>query len=262
MFTRSAPTASPASPHTQSRSYTFKNKNEGSRAPKPAVNDKAKNSTPNQISVLSLGPGPFPTLHTKPELITDQHSVAIHEETTNFITSTTPDLMDNSSSSSAAMRSEAQSVTSSPISSLSELPGIPTRTDQSATSQPSEKINRPLISDRKPLLLLAKRSLDIREQGMLSDSSSDLLQSWITETTGLRRNKKFKVLEITPGETENQHAEHVEQNIPTHPHLQMAKSLPRNVFKIISKDPDCKGMCLHVHDRNTAILVKWSVTCY
>ncbi|KAG7319118.1 hypothetical protein KOW79_017592 [Hemibagrus wyckioides] len=237
MFTRSAPTASP---HTQSRAYTFKNKNEGSRAPEPAVNDKAKNSTPNQISVLSPGPGPFPSLHTKPELITDQRSVAIHEESTNFITSTTPNLMDNSSGSSVAMRSEAQSVTSSPISSLSELPGIPTRTDQSATSQPSEKINRPLISDRKPLLLLAKRSLDTREQGMLSDSSSDLLRSWITKTKGIRRNKKFKVLEITPGETENQHAEHVEQNIPTHLHLQMAKSLPRNVFKIISKDPDCK----------------------
>ncbi|XP_026791070.3 macrophage colony-stimulating factor 1a [Pangasianodon hypophthalmus] len=218
MFTRSIPTASPSSLHTQSGAYIFRNKNEASSAPDPAVKDEAPNSTQNQISAIS-------------------------QTSTNFITFTTRNLMDNSSDSSVPMRSEPQSVTSSPIASSSELPSIPTRAPlQSATSQPSEKINTPLISDSNPVLVLAKRSLDTREQGMLSDSFSKLLQRWITETVGLKKNKMVKPLEITPGETENPPVEHVEQNSPTHlqMHLHKAKSLPGNVFKIISNEPDCK----------------------
>ncbi|MCJ8744347.1 hypothetical protein PDJAM_G00117570 [Pangasius djambal] len=243
LFTRSTPTASPASLHTQSGAYIFRNKNEASRAPDPAVKDDAPNSIQNQISAISPGPDAFIGLYTKTELFIEQHSVPVHGESTNFITSTTPNLMDNSSDSSVPLGSEPQSVTSSPVASSSELPSIPTRTLlQSATSQPSEKINTPLISDRNPVLVLAKRSLDTREQGMLSDSFSKLLQRWITEPTGLKKNEMVKPLEITPGETENPPVEHVEQNSPTHlrMHHHKAKSLPGNVFKVISKEPDCK----------------------
>lgn len=232
LFTTSAPAASPSSPHTQSGAYIFKNNNEESSAPEPANKVKTPNSTPNQISAHSPFPGPFLSLHTKPELI--------HEESTNFITSSTPNLMDNRRDSSVAMGSDAQSVTSSPISSTSEFTSITTRTDLlSATSQPSEKNNTRLISKRNTVQVLSKRSLDNRDQGMRSDSSSNLL--WITETKGIRVNKMVKVLEITPGERENQPVDHVEQNSPTQLHLHMDKSLTGNVFKIISKDPNCKG---------------------
>ncbi|XP_027000168.2 macrophage colony-stimulating factor 1a [Tachysurus fulvidraco] len=228
LFTTSAPAASPSSPHTQSGAYTFKNNYEEPSAPEPADKVKTSNSTPNQISALSPFPGPLRLL-TKPELI--------HEESTNFITSSTPNVMDNSSDSSVAMGSDAQPVTSSPISSTSELTSITTGTDLlSATSQPSEKNNTPLISKRDPVL--SKRSLDNRDQGMHSDSSPNLLWSWITK--GIRVNKMVKVLEITPGETENQPVDHVEQNSPTQLHIHMDKSLLGNVFKIISKDPNCK----------------------
>ncbi|KAK2821343.1 hypothetical protein Q7C36_020686 [Tachysurus vachellii] len=233
LFTTSAPATSPSSPHTQSGAYIFKYNNEESSAPEPADNVKTPNSTPNQISALSPDPGPFSSLHTKPELI--------HEESKNFITSSMPNLMDNSSDSSVAMGGDVQSVTSSPISSTSELTNITTRTDLlSATSQPSEKNNTLLISKRNTVQVLSKRSLDNRDQGMRSDSSSNLLWTRITETKRIRVNKMVKVLEITPGEIENQPVDHVKQNSPTQLHLHMDKSLPGNVFKIISKDPNCK----------------------
>lgn len=230
-----------ASPYTQSGAYIFSNKNEDSRAPEPA--DKAPNSTPNLISAITPGPDPFTELYTQTEVFIEQHSVPIHRESTNFITSITPNSVDNSSDSSVEMGSEPESVTSSPIASSSDLPKMPTKTlFQPATSQPSERIITPLISDRIPVLALAKRSLDTREQGMLSDSFSKMPQSWITETTGISK-KKVKLLKIAPGETENPPVEQVEQNSPTNlkMHLYMTRSLPGNVFKIISKEPDCKG---------------------
>lgn len=231
LFTRSTLTASPTSPHTQSGAL------------EPAVKDKASNSTQNQISAISPGPGPFSGLYTKPELFIEQRSVPVHGESTSFNTSTTPDFMDNSSVSSVLMGNELQSVTSSPTASSGELPSIPTTVLQSATSQPSEKINTPQTSDRNPVLVLAKRSLDIREQGMLSDSFFKLLWSLMTKTIGIRKNMKVKLLQITPGKTENPPVEHVEHNSPRQlqMHVQMAKSLPGNVIKIISKEADCKG---------------------
>lgn len=222
IVTRSIPTASPVSPHTQSGAYIFRKKNEGSRASEPAVKDEAPNSTQNQTSTISQGPDSFSGLYPKTELFTEQQSASIQADSTNFITSTTPNY---SLDTSGEVGSEPQSVTSSPIAS------------QSVTSQPSEQINTPLLSDRNPVLKLAKRFLDTRKQGMLSDSYSKLLQSLVTETTGMNKNKKIKLLEITPGEVENSPAEHVEQD--TSRHLQ--KSLPKNVFQIISKEPDCKG---------------------
>lgn len=233
MFTRSTPTASPASPHTKSGAYIFRNKNEGSRAPEPAVNDEA----PNQISAISSGHDPFTGLYTKTELFIEQRSAS-------FITSTTSNLIDNSNDSYVALASEPQSVASSPTAS-SDLPSMPTRTLlQSSTSQPSEKRNAPLkgTTERDPVLGLAKRSLGTREQGMLSDSYSELLWSRITETTGIRKNKKVKLFEITSGETENPTVENVEQNSPTQlqMHRYMDKSVPGNVFKIInSKESNC-----------------------
>lgn len=265
MLTRSIPTASPASPHTKSGAYIFRNKNEGSRAPEPAVKDEAPNSVQNQISAISSGHDPFTGLYTKTELFIEQRSA-------NFITSTTPNLIDNSNDSYVALGSEPQSVASSPTASSSDLPSMPKRTLlQSATSQPSEKRNASLkgTAARDPVLGLAKRSLDTREQGMLSDSYSELLWSWITETTGIRKNKKVKLFDITPGETENPPVENVEQNSPTHlqMHRYMDKSIPGNVFIINSKESNCNGeVYLTFAITNpfsmfkTAILFKWSVT--
>lgn len=244
MFTRSTPTVSPASTHTQPGTYTFRNVNEGSRALETAVKYEAPKSTQNHISATSPGPDPSTGLYPQTELFIAQRSEPFPGESTNFITSTFPKLMDYNSDSSAEMGRESQSVTSSPTASSSELPSISTRTLLlSETSQPSEKINTQLISDRNPALALAKRSLDTREQRMMSHFFSKFLQNWRTESTRISKNKKVKFLEIAPGVTENPPSEHVEQNSPRdlQLHLYMTKSLPGNVFKIIGKEPECKG---------------------
>ncbi|KAI5093565.1 macrophage colony-stimulating factor 1 precursor, partial [Silurus meridionalis] len=222
IFTKSAPTSSPAS-YTQSKAYISINTNEESRAPL------------DQNSAISPVPGPITGLYTKTELFLEERSGPAQEESTNFIMSTISDLMDNSRDSSVAMRSEPQPVTFTPTASSSELPSIQTRTlFQSATSQPTEKINTPLISERNPVQILAKRSLDTSEQGMLSDSYFKLLWRRITENTGIR--KEVKLEEIISKETENLPLGN--QNSPTH--LQMQLHMPRNVFKITSKEADFK----------------------
>ncbi|KAF5891459.1 macrophage colony-stimulating factor 1 precursor, partial [Clarias magur] len=230
----STPTASSTSPsYTQSGAYIFRNKNESSTASEPAVSDEARNSTPNQIFATSPAPEPFTGLHTKSEHFTEQHSVPVHEESADFFISPAPNLTDNSTNSSIAEGSEAQSIATS-----SELPSVPTRTAlQSETSQPSEKNNTTLISERNPVFVLAKRSLGSREQETSSVTYSNLLWSWIAETTGIRKNAKGKLLEITP--------EHVEHNSPPQPQMRHHIDQPLPVFKIISKEPDCKdSRCL------------------
>lgn len=185
---RSTATASPVSPYTLSGAHIVKNKNDRSKASEPAVQDEAPNSTPNQISAISPGPELYP----QTELFTEEQSEPIHADSTDFITSIAPSLLDYSTDSSVVIGSEPHS--SSPIASSSELASIPTRTLlPSVTPQSYKKINTHLISNRNPALALAKRSLDTRKQGMLTDSFSKLLQRWISETRGMSKNEKVKL---------------------------------------------------------------------
>lgn len=69
------------------------------------------------------------------------------------------------------------------------------------------------------------------------------LQSWITETAKMNKNKKVKLLEITPEETKKPPVRHVDQDSLRHhqKHLHVTKSLPENMVKSISKEPNCTG---------------------
>lgn len=198
MFTRSNPTESLASPYTQSGKYILRKKNEGSKALVPTVRDKAPNTTQNQTSAVSAGPDLFTGLYIQTELFTAKHSVPIHEESTTFISSITPNSMNNSSDSFVETKDNLQSVTSSSNASSSELASMPTRA---------------------------------------------FLRSWITETAKMNKNKKDKLLEITPEETKKPPVKHVDQDSLRHHqiHLHITKSLPENMFKSISKEPDCTG---------------------
>ncbi|XP_036415797.1 macrophage colony-stimulating factor 1a [Colossoma macropomum] len=256
----SAPTTiSPPSPYL---GPVFSHKNEGSRASEPGGKQKTTKSIQTQSSPVSPDSEPYgSTAGGFP----------------NLIFSTTPDLTDGK------MESSPSSVLSSSITTSTELPRIPQKQTllvlHSATSQPSQRSITPLSSHRSTALLLAKRSLDTKDQGILSDFYSELLQSWITTATSEPAgiHKKGPLLQITPGATPNNPFQtlHVDKNIapesataapslkimediseylsppaeqsadvstPTHiqTHLHMAASLPENIIKAFSEATDCK----------------------
>lgn len=254
-------TASPASLYTQSGADVIRSKNDRSKASEPAVKHEAPNSTPNQSSAMSPGPDPFTELNPQTELLTEPQSAPIPADSTDIITSITPNVLDYSTDASVVMGSESHSVTFSPIVSSSELPSTARRTLlQSVTPRPHEKINTHFITDRNPALALAKRSLDSRKQGVLTENSfSKLLQRWITETAGAGTNEKVKLLE-----RETPPVEHVEQISPGHLRMDSytIKSSPGNVFKILSREPDCKGelylwivKCFYRNARSLTLLI-------
>ncbi|XP_017550201.1 macrophage colony-stimulating factor 1a [Pygocentrus nattereri] len=250
-FSLSAPTTiSPTRPYQEP---VFSYKNVGSRASEPGVKQKATKIIQAQSSPVSpdsesygTTAGNFP----------------------NLIFSTTLDLTDGK------VESSPSSVLSSSITSSTKLARIPQKKTllvlHSATSQPSQRSITPLNSHRSTALLLAKRSLDTKDQGILSDFFSKLLQSWITTATSDSAGIHKKGVQITPRATvynpfQTLHAEvtaapslkimediseyistpaeqSVDVSTPTHiqTHLHMAASLPENVIKAFSEATDCK----------------------
>ncbi|KAL6464536.1 hypothetical protein MHYP_G00268530 [Metynnis hypsauchen] len=255
-YSLSAPTTiSPPRPYKEP---VFSYKNVGARASEPGVKQKATKLIQTRSSPVS------------PDSETYGSTAGNFP---NLIFSTTLDLTDG----------KVESSPSSVLSSSTELARIPQKQTflvlNSATSQPSQRSITPLSSHRSTALLLAKRSLDTKDQGILSDFFSKLLQSWITTATSdpAGIHKKGPCVQITPGATANNpfqtlHADKkiapesvtaapslkimediseymsppaeqsVDVSTPTHiqTHLHMAASLPENVIKTFSEATDCK----------------------
>ncbi|KAL7843481.1 hypothetical protein AOLI_G00249930 [Acnodon oligacanthus] len=259
-YSLSAPTTiSPPRPYQE---HVFSFKNVGSRASDPGVKKKATKLIQTQSSPVSSDSEPYgSTAGNFP----------------NLIFSTTLDVTDGK------VESSPSSVLSTSITSSTELARIPQKQTflvlHSETSQPSQRSITPLSSHRSTALLLAKRSLDTKDQGILSDFFSKLLQSWITTATSdpAGIHKKGPCVQITPGATvknpfQTLHADKkiapesvtaapslkimediseymsppaeqsVDVSTPTHTqtHLPVASSLPENVIKAFSEATDCK----------------------
>ncbi|XP_072522486.1 macrophage colony-stimulating factor 1a [Salminus brasiliensis] len=279
MLTRSSTTSSPttSSPSRPSLAPVLRHKKDGYRYRGTPNSEKTQ---PSPVSLDSETAEPSPGQHSRTELSRNEPYSSTTGDFTDLILSPNPHYLD----APMEMESSPTSVVSSTIKPSTEFLRMPQRRTalavQSTTSRPSQRNSAPLSSGRSTVRVLAKRSLDSKVQGILSDFYSELLKRWITSSTSdpAGIHEKVSHLRITPGATTNSPfqtlhvdrktasesttappssniTEDITENLsppaeqsvgvstPTHiqTHLHMAPSLPENVIKAISEGTDYKG---------------------